>query len=180
MGFIAQTILKTIGWKMIYSLDEPVDNCIIIVAPHTSLWDFIFGRITLSAMNLHGKFLIKKEMFRFPFKHLLLWFGGILVDRGHGSKVIKPLVEIFHKSHKFCIIITPEGTRARTENWKKGYYVIATAAQVPILLGYIDYSEKVCCISKILHPTGNYEEDFKIIQDYYRGRKGRHPERFNL
>ncbi len=165
---------------MVYSINEPVGNCILIVAPHTSLWDFILGRIALSSMNHKGKFLIKKEMFRFPFKHLLTWFGGIPVDRGHGNRVVKPLVEIINKSQKFFLIITPEGTRARTENWKKGYYFIAMAAQVPILLGYIDYTEKVCCISKVLHPSGNYEEDFKIIQDFYRGRKGRHPERFNL
>ncbi len=180
MGLISTSILKIFGWKALYTVKEPLDSYIIIVAPHTSLWDFIIGRLTMSALNLHGKFMIKKEMFRFPFKHLLTWFGGVPVDRKNGSNVVKPIVDLLKKSHDFGLVITPEGTRKLTTHWKKGYYFIAHAANVPIVLGYVDYKQKICCVADVLHPTGNYEEDFKIIQEFYRGRVGRHPERFNL
>ncbi|MEI6122039.1 MAG: 1-acyl-sn-glycerol-3-phosphate acyltransferase [Bacteroidota bacterium] len=180
MGFISKSILKVFGWKALYTVKEPLDTYIIIVAPHTSFWDFIIGRLTMSALNLHGKFLIKKEMFKFPVKQLLKWAGGIPVDRGQGSNVIKPVVELLKKSHNFGIVITPEGTRKYTTKWKKGYYFIAHAANVPIALGYVDYAEKVCCVADVLHTTGNYEADFEIIQDFYRDRVARHPERFNL
>ncbi len=180
MGFISKSILKVAGWKALYTVKEPTDNFIIIVAPHTSSWDFVLGRLTMSALNLHGKFLIKKEWFRFPFGTLLKWFGGVPVDRSKGSNSIKPIVELFNSSHNFCLVITPEGTRKYTKNWKRGYYFIANAAKVPIVLSYIDYKEKVCCISDVLHTSGNYEEDFKIIEDFYRGRTARHPERYNL
>jgi hypothetical protein len=111
---------------------------------------------------------------------LLRSSGGIPVDRGHGSNVVKPVVEIIKNSKVFHLVITPEGQRKLTKNWKRGYYFIATAANIPIVLGYIDYKEKVCATTQVLYPTGNYEEDFKIIEDYYRGRHARHPERFNL
>ena len=179
-GTLSNFILKIFGWQAINRLESRPGNCIIIVAPHTSLWDFIIGRLSLSAYNLKGKFLIKKKYFRFPFKHLLKWAGGIPVDIEHGSNAAKHAIQIFKDSKDLCLIITPEGTRAYTKHWKKGYYFIAMAAKVPIVMGYVDYREKICCMDNILMPSGDYEKDFKIITDFYRGKVGRHPERFNL
>jgi 1-acyl-sn-glycerol-3-phosphate acyltransferase len=180
MGFTSRTILKIIGWKAVNTVTDLPDKCIITSAPHTSLWDFVLGRMCLWALDIDSNFLVKKEMFRFPYKMLLRSSGGIPVDRGHGSNVVKPVVETIKNSKVFHLVITPEGQRKLTKNWKRGYYFIATAANIPIVLGYIDYKEKVCATTQVLYPTGNYEEDFKIIEAYYRGRHARHPERFNL
>jgi 1-acyl-sn-glycerol-3-phosphate acyltransferase len=180
MKTISKVVLWIIGWKAVNLLDVLPDKYIITSAPHTSLWDFVLGRLCLWSLGVKCKVLIKKEMFKFPYTHLLRWSGGVPVDRGHGNKVVKPIVDIIHNSQKFTLLITPEGTRELTQNWKKGYYFIASAANIPIVLGYIDYDEKVCALVKVLQPTGNYEEDFKIMEDFYRGRKARHPERFNL
>ena len=180
MKFISHLVLKIIGWKAVNHLKEMPDKYIITSAPHTSLWDFVLGRLSLWDLGISCKVLIKKEMFKFPYTHLLKWSGGVPVDRGHASKVVKPIVDIINSSEKFTLLITPEGTRKLTTNWKKGYYFIATAANIPIVLGYIDYTEKVCALSQLLHPTGNYEEDFKIIEAFYRGRTGKFPENFNL
>lgn len=180
MKYFAKAILKVFGWKSYLSVERPEGNFVLIVAPHTSWIDFIIGRFALSALNLHGKFLIKKEMFKFPFGIFLKLFGGYPVDRMNGSNVVKPIIELFKRKKHYCIIITPEGTRKRTENWKKGYYFIAQSVKVPIYCGYVDYHEKVCNIGKIIIPSGNYEVDFEIIKEFYKGRKGKFPEEFNL
>lgn len=180
MGFISRITLKALGWRAENLLTEPIDKFILISAPHTSFWDFVYGRISLSALGIKGQFLIKKEAFRFPYKRLLMWIGGVPVDRGQGSNVIKPIVDIIHNSKKFCLVITPEGTRKKTSNWKKGYYFIAQTAGIPVVLGFIDYREKVCSITKVLDATGDYDEDFKKIQEFYRGRVAKYPKNFNL
>jgi 1-acyl-sn-glycerol-3-phosphate acyltransferase len=180
MGLFARTLLRTFGWKSLFSAPKPEGNFVLIVAPHTSWWDFVVGRFALSAMNLHGRFIIKKEMFKFPFGIFLKLFGGYPVDRMNGSNVVKPIIELFSRKKNYCIIITPEGTRKRTEHWKKGYYFIAHSVKVPIYCGYVDYQEKLCNIGLIVHPSGNYDADFEIIKEFYKGRKGKFPEEFNL
>ncbi|HNZ41775.1 MAG TPA: 1-acyl-sn-glycerol-3-phosphate acyltransferase [Bacteroidales bacterium] len=181
MKHLSRLVLKLFGWRPVYQLPEGISNCILLVAPHTSFWDFPIGRFSASAFKLHVRFLIKKEYFRFPLKHFLMWIGGIPVDREHGSNVAKHIVDVFKSAKNLCLVITPEGTRKYTERWKKGYYFIATAAQVPIVLCYVDYKEKVCCVSDVvIYPSGNYEEDFKIIEKFYKGRVAKYPEKFNL
>jgi len=32
----------------------------------------------------------------------------------------------------------------------------------------------------VMYPSGNFEEDFKIIEDFYRGKNAKYPEKFNL
>jgi len=42
----------------------------------------------------------------------------------------------------------------------------------------MDYGKKRVGIADlILHPTGNIENDMKVIQNFYKGMKGKHPER---
>ncbi len=181
MSKFSKFLLGLFGWKPVLMLEKPLGNCILLVAPHTSFWDFIIGRLSLSSLKLNGNFFIKKEYFRFPFKHLFLWIGGLPVDRKKGGNTAKRGVEIFKTAEEFVLIITPEGTRKYTEHWKKGYYFIAMAAKVPIVLCYVDYKEKVCCVSDVkIYPTGNYEEDFKQIQKFYKGRVAKFPKDFNL
>jgi len=181
MSKISRFLLWLFGWKPVLKIPKPIGNCIFLVAPHTSFWDFIIGRLSLSAMKLKGKFLIKKESFHFPLKNLLIWGGGIPVDREHASKVTRHVVDIFKNSENLSLIITPEGTRKYTAHWKKGFYFIALAANIPIVLCYVDYKEKICCVSDVkIYPSGNYEEDFKIIEKFYKGKVAKFPEDFNL
>jgi len=77
-------------------------------------------------------------------------------------------------------VITPEGTRRRVPHWRKGFYYIAMEAKVPIALGFIDYRTKTGGIGPLIYPTGNYEKDLSLIIDFYRDKKGLHPEQFNL
>jgi 1-acyl-sn-glycerol-3-phosphate acyltransferase len=180
MRYISGQILKLFGWKVIGRIPVDVRKCVVIVAPHTSYWDFVWGRLAYWDMGVKVKFLIKKEVFVFPFGGLLKHLGGIPVNRKSGANMVEVISRMFSKYNSLIITITPEGTRKKVTNWKKGFYYIALKAKVPIALGILDYKTKECGIGKILTPTGDLEKDFKMIEDFYRGRTGKHPEKYNL
>lgn len=180
MHYIARLIFWAKGWKLYGSIPEGLKKCVIIQAPHTSMTDFFIGWLGSKILKVKFCFMIKKEAFNNPLGILLKASGGISIDRSKTVGTVKQIVNVFNKSENLYLIITPEGTRNYTENWKKGFYYIAQAAQVPVLLGYIDYKKKICGIGKQLNISGNFDEDFKIIEDFYRGINAKYPEKFNL
>jgi 1-acyl-sn-glycerol-3-phosphate acyltransferase len=181
MKTIAGLILKLLGWKITGSIPADVRKSVMIIAPHTSQWDFIIGRLAYWKLNLKARFLIKKEFFFFPLGYILRMFGALPVDRSKGFNIVTQSIDILNKFDDIVIIITPEGTRKRNDNWKKGFYFIAHKAEVPIIIGFLNYKDKIAGIGPSLYPSGNFEEDFKFIEDYYRKHAfARHPKRFNL
>jgi len=180
MYHIARFIFYVKGWKLYGHIPEGLRKCIIIQAPHTSMTDFFIGWLGSKILKVKFRFMIKKEAFIFPIAGVLKNMGGIPVDRGKSQGVVKQIVGVFNSSESLYLIITPEGTRKYTAHWKKGFYYMAKAAQVPILLGYIDYKKKICGIGEQLNMTGDFEEDFKKIEDFYRGVNAKYPEKFNL
>ena len=106
--------------------------------------------------------------------------GGVPVDRSSNKNLAQSLVEKFESSDEFILIITPEGTRKRVKRWKRGFYHIALAANVPIALAFIDFKTKRLGSGPILYPTGDYKADLEIIKDFYRGMEGKHPGQFSV
>ncbi|MCD4746577.1 MAG: 1-acyl-sn-glycerol-3-phosphate acyltransferase [Bacteroidales bacterium] len=177
---IAKIILKIWGWKIKGSIPHDIKKCVIIEAPHTSNCDFIIGRFAFFLLKLNVKFLIKKEIFIFPLGYIIKAFGGIPVDRKKNTNIINYISGLFNQHDSLYIVITPEGTRKRNPKWKKGFYYIAQRANLPIALGFIDYAKKEGGIGKIIKPSGDFEKDFKIIQEFYKDKTAKHPEKFNL
>jgi 1-acyl-sn-glycerol-3-phosphate acyltransferase len=180
MKWCARIILKIIGWKVLSGVPDGVKKAVVVMAPHTSNWDFVIGRLAFASLGVRIYLMIKKEAFFFPVGPILRALGGIPVDRRHSQNTVKTIGQHFEEKEKFYLIITPEGTRKRVERWKKGFYFIAQNAQVPILPGYLDYRKKEGGIGPMIIPTGDFEKDFAQIQDFYRGKHARHPEKFNL
>ena len=85
---------------------------------------------------------------------------------------------MFNEREWFQIAITPEGTRKRVKEWKKGFYFIAQKAQVPIMVAYFDYAKKEVGSKGLFYPTGDVEKDILEIRKMYNGVSGRHPENF--
>lgn len=179
MKWIGKLLMKLIGWTVESRIPEDCKKCIIVIAPHTSNWDFIIGRIAFWVLQLRVRFLIKKEWFWFPFKYIMYGLGAIPVDRQNNKVAIRTIAERIKKSKQFYLVITPEGTRKRVNVWKKGFYNIALQAQVPLILGYLDYPKKHCCADKYLMPSGNLEEDLKIIREFYADKTASNPDNFN-
>jgi len=180
MSFIARLILRLLGWNIYSRLTEDHRKAVIIMAPHTSNLDFVIGRLGFYVYGIQPKILIKKEAFSPMIGPLLRWLGGIPVDRTQSRNTVKKITQEFRKHDHFYLLITPEGTRRRVERWKKGFYFIALTAKVPIILGFLDYRKKEGGFGKVLHPSGDFEADFKVIEDFYRDKHPRHPEKFNL
>ena len=180
LKIIARIILKIWGWKLNGIIPPGVNKCVVVAVPHTSNVDFFVGRLAYFAIGVKLTFLIKKEVFVFPFGGILRAWGGIAVDRGKNNNMIDQVVELFNQNDSLYVLITPEGTRKLAHRWKKGFYHIALQANVPIAMGYADYAKKEAGVGPVIYPSGNYEEDLKIIQDFYRNITARYPEKFNL
>jgi 1-acyl-sn-glycerol-3-phosphate acyltransferase len=164
------------GWDVSGKLPPEVKKCIIVVAPHTSMSDFIIGRFGFWFLRVKVSFLIKKEAFTFWVGWLIRGSGGIPVDRSKGSNVTNQVVTMIEKSDRIAIVITPEGTREKVTHWKKGFYFLAQTAKIPIALAYIDYGTKKGGIGPVIYPTGDYDADMLKIKEFYRGMQGKHPE----
>ncbi|MFZ4462528.1 MAG: 1-acyl-sn-glycerol-3-phosphate acyltransferase [Bacteroidales bacterium] len=180
MRVISGMILRLLGWKVTAKLPPDLKKCVIVAAPHTSNQDFFIGRLAYFTLGTPVKFLIKKESFQNPLGGLLKKAGGIPVDRGKANNLVEDIASLFGKHEVMNVIITPEGTRKLVKNWKRGFYYIALKAKVPIILGYIDYKTKTTGFGPILYPTGNFEADFEIIENFYRTKTAKFPELFNL
>lgn len=166
------------GWKLGSTEGVDIPKCVVCVAPHTSNWDFIVGKLFYTSIGCNAGFLIKKEWFFFPFNLIFKSMGGIPVDRKKRSSITEQVVEMFNTHERFQVAITPEGTRKRVDDWKKGFYFIALKAKVPILMAYFDYEKKEVGSKGVFYPTGDVENDIRFIREQFRDVTACHPENF--
>ncbi|MCC6721572.1 MAG: lysophospholipid acyltransferase family protein [Bacteroidia bacterium] len=165
-----------LGWKIRGNKPE-LKKYVLIVAPHTSNWDFLIGLWASSSLRLKSWFIGKKELFIFPFGYLFRWLGGYPVDRKKGGDIVLSIVDIFNSRDEFNIVISPEGTRKYNPNWKTGFYRIATLAKIPIYLVAFDFSTKTVVISEPFYPSQNKVNDIEKIKSYYKQFKGKYPDK---
>lgn len=177
---LSSLLLKLAGWKVKITTPD-YDKSIICVAPHTSNWDFILGKLAYASVGRKAGFLMKETWFFFPLGFVFKAMGGIPVPRSqknkHGS-LVESIVRKFRESEKLNIAITPEGTRSRTDKWRTGFLQISYLAQVPCVLGAIDYAKKEILVEHTFQPTGNVDDDIRAIKDFYRPFAGKYPEKF--
>ena len=174
---LASFIFHSLGWKAVGEIPTGIKKYIILAAPHTSNWDFFYGRLFFLMKGMPIKFFIKKEWYFFPFKYLFNYLGGIPVNRKKKENLTDQVAASFKEHDEFVVMIPPEGTRSYNPNWKKGFYYIAKKANVPIILGYIDYEHKTGGLGPVFHITDNVENDIETIKKFYRNIKGKYPEK---
>lgn len=163
------------------TVTEPIpDKCIIALAPHTSNWDFIIGNLYSRAKGFHCDFLMKKEWFFWPLGPIFRSMGGIPVFRQKKMSMTDAMADTAKSVSQFKLCITPEGTRSRVDEWKKGFYFIALKAGIPILLYGVDYERKLIQCTKTIIPTGDLEADMREIKLYFKDFKGKKPENFSI
>ena len=165
------------GWTTEVTEEHP-DKYIICLAPHTSNWDFIIGLLYSRANGIKSHFLMKKEWFFWPLGPIFKSLGGIPVYRQKHTSMTDSMAETAKKQQEFHLCITPEGTRSRTEEWKKGFYFIALKANLPILLYGLDYERRLIQCTHTIHPTGDLEADMLEIKTYFKDFKGKIPDNF--
>jgi 1-acyl-sn-glycerol-3-phosphate acyltransferase len=146
------------------------------VVPHTSWVDFFLGLLVRRVWNEEINFIGKKSLFKFPLGWYFRWMGGAPIDRSKSSDTVTAIAAIFKEKEKFRLALSPEGTRKKVTDWKTGFYYIAKAANVPIVMVTFDYGEKQIAISQPHFPTDDRETDFKLYKSFFKGVKGKVPE----
>ncbi|MCB0506940.1 MAG: 1-acyl-sn-glycerol-3-phosphate acyltransferase [Chitinophagales bacterium] len=178
-------IFKILGWKLQTEAIKEFKKSIVIAAPHTANMDLVIARAAFDLMHLPVKFTVKKEWIRFPFKSIMLGMGGIGIDRTPKKpgdprpSMVEAMVNLFNENDELHIMVTPEGTRSKRTEWKTGFWHTAKMANVPILLGYLDYKNKVAGIGKIIYPT-DLEKDMRTMMEFYKDITPCHPEKFSV
>ncbi len=172
-------LYKWMGWTVEVTEDHP-DKYIICLAPHTSNWDFILGLLYSRSIGMKSNFLMKKEWFFWPLGPIFRSLGGIPVYRQKKTSMTDAMAETAKAAKIFHLCITPEGTRSKTADWKKGFYFIAQKAGLPILLYGLDYEQKRIVCTKTIIPSGDLDRDMRDIKLYYKHFKGKKPENFTI
>jgi 1-acyl-sn-glycerol-3-phosphate acyltransferase len=176
--FLGTSVLRWMGWK----IEGALPSCrkyVVIAAPHTSNWDFIVGIAAMFQLRLHVHWLGKHTLFRWPFGGFFKCLGGIPVDRVSSEGVVELMVRNFQQHDEFILGLSPEGTRKKVDQWKTGFYYIASGAGVPIVPVSFDYSKRVIMIHSSFSPTGNLEQDLAALQSLFSSKMAKHPELFS-
>ena len=163
------------GWKINGQMPD-VKKAILPVAPHTSNWDFPVGVFVMLALGLKLNYLGKASLFRFPIKSLMTKLGGIPIDRSAPNGVVGKMVAEFKQQHELILVITPEGTRKKVKEWKKGFLHMAKQANVPIIPVAMDFARKAIDIGPAIMITGEIEKELERVKSYFAHAQGKRAE----
>jgi 1-acyl-sn-glycerol-3-phosphate acyltransferase len=166
--------LKLFGWKIVGALPK-AKKYLVVVAPHTSNWDFLVGLFARFAVGVKIHFLAKDQLFFFPLGTFFRAVGGSPVNRSKKNNMVQQVVDMFEARDEFKLAITPEGTRSPVTRWKEGFYYIACQAKLPIVMVGPDYKAKEVRIHEPFWPSGDLDKDLPQILDYFRTIRGRYP-----
>lgn len=170
--------LRLSGWQIQGEIPN-LPQAIVLGAPHTSNYDAWLALATAFGLGLNLKVFAKHTIYRPPFRHLLSWLGVIPVDRSHAHGLTQATIQAFADHPHLWVGLAPEGTRRHASAWKSGFYRIALAAHVPIVLVGLDYGKRQVRFLATLVPSGDYDSDLAQIQSYYYGLQPAHPERLS-
>ena len=172
MQRLAKFIFRARGWRMTGELPD-LPKAVFIAAYHTSNWDGFWFITYKFALKVNVRFLAKQSLFWWPFSIFLTRIGAMPIDRSRNESVVQQLVHAFDSAEHLFLALAPEGTRKTRPYWKSGFYQIAKAAKVPVVLAYIDYARKEVGIGPQFYP-GDVERDLEFMRNFYAGVTPKH------
>ncbi len=178
IALVAKWYFRFIGWKIVGIDPSRFEKCVVVAAPHTSNYDYPITLSVFYTLNMRVRFLAKQQLFAFPLGLLMRATGGIPVDRSRKNNLVEHMISLFAEKEHLCLLIPPEGTRNAVKEWKTGFYRVAEAAKVPILLGYLDYAKKTAGFSDAFYPTGDMDRDMEHIKDFYKTVTPKYPDKY--
>jgi 1-acyl-sn-glycerol-3-phosphate acyltransferase len=173
---IARSVLWLTGWRT-HVIPPPTFRYVVIGAPHTSNWDFVIALLLMIVEGIPIRLMGKDSVFRGPIGVLMRSLGAIPVNRRERTNMVDQVAAKFDEYDDLIIGISPEGTRSKVSRWRTGFYYIALKANVPIVMAYLDYQNKVCGLGPSIKPTGDIQADFMIIREFYSGIVGKYPQK---
>jgi len=172
---VTKKVFHWIGWKLEGRYPREIEKLILIVAPHTSNWEFPLGMLVKFWLRMDVKYYAKASLFKGPLGFFLRLVGGVPVDRSKNNNLVGQAIQDFKTMDRLHILLTPEGTRKRTEKFKSGFYYIALEAGVPILPVVFDFGEKTIRMLPVISVRGDGASEVEEIRDIYKGVKGKNP-----
>ncbi|MCC6246986.1 MAG: lysophospholipid acyltransferase family protein [Rubrivivax sp.] len=174
---IGRAVLRMSGW----ALEGPLPSArryVLIAAPHTSNWDFVFMIAMSWVTGVRLAWMGKASLFVFPFGALMRAMGGIPIRRDRRASLVEQCTERFAAEADLVLAVPAEGTRRRERTWRSGFYHIARRAGVPVVLGYLDYARRRGGLGPEVWPSGDVRADMDRVRAFYADKVGRHPGRF--
>ena len=176
---ISKLFLQIMGWKLVGEMPTGVKKAVLVCAPHTSNWDFplALSAFTISRLNL--KYFIKKSWFFFPFNYFFKATGGVPVDRTKNIGLVEAMTLKLKDEDEMIVAVPAEGTRSWVPKWKTGFYHIASGANVPLVMGFVDFKKKEVGFGPLVNLSGDFEKDMTLVQDFFSQKAPRFVEKYN-
>jgi 1-acyl-sn-glycerol-3-phosphate acyltransferase len=174
---ISRLALRLTGWR----IDGEFPNLpqfVVIVAPHTSNWDFFVGVMAMFAIGFRGTFLGKHTVFRWPVSLIMRWLGGVPVDRASPHNVVQQAIDYFHSRPQMLLALSPEGTRKKLPAWRTGFWYVAKGAGVPIVPAAFDFPAKRIVIFPPVTPGEDIDADIATLRAHFDARMAKHPDQY--
>ncbi len=154
------------GWSLAAGAEVP-RRCVIVGAPHTSNWDFVFFLGATEQLGIEPSFMGKRSLFRWPLRHFMFDMGGIAVDRSKRGNYVEDVAAEFARRSQLALVIAPEGTRGSVTRWRSGFYHIAVAAGVPIVPAWVDHATMQGGLGPPIMPSGDFDADLARLARFY-------------
>jgi 1-acyl-sn-glycerol-3-phosphate acyltransferase len=171
LGRAGMTLLR---WNIEGEIPD-LHKFVLIMAPHTSNWDFVVAMLADLALDMDAGFLAKHTIFKGPFGTWLRSLGGIPVVRHAAHNVVSQVVAEFNRRERLILGIAPEGTRRKVARWKSGYWHIARGAKVPIVPAGLDFGRRAIVIGDPVWTTDSHAADEARLQAFFATITPRHP-----
>ena len=173
------TLLSRIVWRLLRSLyrakgydleNHPprLPKFILVGAPHTSNWDFIYFAGAVQEVGIKPRFIGKHSLFKWPMERFMLDMGGMPINRAAPQGYVKSVIRAIEESDEIALVIAPEGTRSSDGRWKSGFYHIAHGAGIPIVPAWLDVSTGKAGFGEAMMTSGDFEADLGKLLEFYR------------
>lgn len=164
--WLGRSILRLGGWKMVGEFPD-LKKAVLIGAPHSSNWDGVWGFSALLALGLDLRILGKKELFWGPLGWLMRVLRVIPIDRSAPGGFVAQSIQAMRDADAMWIGLAPEGTRKRVDQWKSGFWKLAKGADVPVMLAYFHYPDRVIGIGPVIEMSDDMDADMAKIRAWY-------------
>ena len=171
--FLAGKFLELTGWEPA-GAKPAVSRYVMIAAPHTSNWDLPYLLALAWIFDVKVSWMGKHTLFSWPMGWVMRRLGGIPIRRDRRGNMVQQMAAAFRERESLALVVPAEGTRSYVPYWKSGFYHIALAAEVPIVLGYLDFARKRGGFGPAIQPTGDVRRDMDQIRAFYADKVGKH------
>ncbi len=172
------TLLSRIVWRILRGLYRwknfklsggapDIPKYILIGAPHTTNWDFIFFAGAVRELGIKPNFIGKNTLFKWPMTRFMYDMGGIPVDRSRKGNYVQSVIQAIGEADHIALVIAPEGTRSSDGRWRSGFYHIAHGAGIPLVPAWVNHETGRGGLGEPMTTTGDFHADLAKLAAFY-------------